>query len=96
MYFLLAGVMDKFHLLKYGLAFVLAFVGVKMLLPLLGAMFASVSKIEDPHWHMDPMVSLAVILGALTLSVTASLLIPIKHDVHGGTHGKAKQESGSH
>jgi predicted tellurium resistance membrane protein TerC len=27
---------EKFHLLKYGLAFVLTFIGVKMLLPLVG------------------------------------------------------------
>src|SRR5918996_1426802 len=32
LYFLLAGVIDRFHLLKYGLAVVLAFVGTKMLL----------------------------------------------------------------
>ncbi len=32
MYFLLAGVADRFHLLKYGLAMVLVFVGVKMLI----------------------------------------------------------------
>ena len=32
MYFVLAGVIGKFHLLKYGLSVVLAFVGVKMLL----------------------------------------------------------------
>lgn len=32
MYFVLAGVIGKFHLLKYGLALVLAFVGTKMLL----------------------------------------------------------------
>lgn len=30
LYFLLAGVVDKFHLLKYGLALVLVFVGLKM------------------------------------------------------------------
>jgi tellurite resistance protein TerC len=32
MYFLLAGVADRFSLLKYGLAMVLMFIGVKMLL----------------------------------------------------------------
>jgi len=30
MYFMLAGAIDKFHLLKYGLATVLVFVGLKM------------------------------------------------------------------
>src|SRR5206468_6713126 len=33
-YFLLAGVVEKFHYLKVGLGIVLAFIGVKMLLPL--------------------------------------------------------------
>lgn len=32
MFFLLAGVMDRFHYLKVGLALVLSFVGTKMLL----------------------------------------------------------------
>ena len=31
MYFMLAGMADRFHLLKYGLAMVLVFVGAKML-----------------------------------------------------------------
>jgi predicted tellurium resistance membrane protein TerC len=31
MYFLLASVMDRFHLLKYGLSLILVFVGLKML-----------------------------------------------------------------
>src|SRR6185369_9704015 len=34
-YFLLAGVVEKFHYLKVGLGIVLAFIGIKMLLPLL-------------------------------------------------------------
>src|SRR5215203_2239555 len=33
-FFLLVDMADKFHFLKYGLAFVLSFIGVKMLLPL--------------------------------------------------------------
>ncbi len=32
MYFMLADLADRFHLLKYGLAFILIFIGVKMLL----------------------------------------------------------------
>lgn len=34
-FFLLADLADRFHFLKYGLAFILTFIGVKMLLPLL-------------------------------------------------------------
>lgn len=60
LYFALSGMMDKFHYLKYGLALVLMFVGLKMLL-------AGVYKI--PIWS-----SLAVIAALLAGSVTASLL----------------------
>ena len=60
LYFALAGMMDKFHYLKVGLALVLMFVGAKMLV-------ASVYKI--PIW-----ASLAVIAVLLVGSVVASLL----------------------
>ena len=62
MYFLLAGVIDRFHYLKYGLALVLLFVGVKMVIA---------------DWvHLPIAVSLAVIGGLLTLSIVASLIWP--------------------
>lgn len=60
LYFLLAGIIDRFVYLEIGLAFVLAFVGAKMLL-------ADV-------WHMPTWISLVVIMGALTISIGASLL----------------------
>jgi tellurite resistance protein TerC len=60
LFFLLAGVMDKFHYLKTGLALVLAFVGAKMLL-------VEVYKIPIG-------VSLGVIAGILSLSIVLSLL----------------------
>ena len=59
LYFLLANVMDKFQYLKIGLAFVLTFIGVKMV-------------IVD-FYHIPVGVSLAVVAGILTLSVLASL-----------------------
>src|SRR6266568_2771904 len=40
-YFLLAGVVEKFHYLKIGLGIVLGFIGVKMLLPLLARILAA-------------------------------------------------------
>jgi len=59
MYFVMAGAMEKFRYLKTSLAFVLAFVGAKMLLA---------------HHHPVPIhVSLPVILGILVLGVLASL-----------------------
>ena len=62
LYFLLAGVVGKFHLLKYGLAVILVFVGVKMI----GAAW----------FHVPILVSLAVIVGVLSVSIVASLLVP--------------------
>jgi tellurite resistance protein TerC len=62
MYFLLAGIIDKFHYLKYGLAIVLLFVGVKMVVA---------------NWYHVPIgVSLGVIAGVLTLSILASVIWP--------------------
>ncbi|HMC57195.1 MAG TPA: TerC family protein [Gemmatimonadaceae bacterium] len=62
MYFLLAAVVDKFYLLKYGLAVILSFIGVKML--------------GERWFHVDIMLSLGVVIGVLALSVVASLLWP--------------------
>jgi tellurite resistance protein TerC len=62
MYFLLAGVIDKFHFLKYGLALVLLFVGIKMIIA---------------EWYKVSIVaSLAIIASLLALSVIASILWP--------------------
>ena len=74
MYFLLAGVMDKFRYLKVGLALVLAFVGVKMVLPLLGIMYGRFVSGHPEHWDVDQYVSLAVIMGLLGISVLASVV----------------------
>jgi tellurite resistance protein TerC len=60
LYFLLAGVMDLFIYLRYGLGVVLGFVGVKMLL-------ADIYKIPIG-------LSLAVVAGILAISIVASLL----------------------
>ncbi len=65
MYFLLAGVVDKFRYLRTGLAIVLTFIGVKMLL---GAV----------HVHIPIKFSLGFVALALVGSVVASLLIPAK------------------
>ena len=64
MYFLLAGVIDKFHFLKYGLALVLLFVGTKMV-------------IVD-FYKVPIAASLGVIAGLLTLSIVASIIWPKK------------------
>ncbi len=62
LYFALAGIMDLFHFLKYGLAVVLAFVGVKMLI--------------GDIYPVPIVLALGVIGGILAVSVLLSLLIP--------------------
>ncbi|HYW32048.1 MAG TPA: TerC family protein [Gemmatimonas sp.] len=61
LYFVLAGVIGKFHLLRYGLALVLAFVGVKMLL--------------EEVYPIAIGVSLGVVAAVLVGSVLLSLVI---------------------
>jgi tellurite resistance protein TerC len=65
LYFFLAKSVDRFHLLKYGLAIILAFVGIKMLL---GAI----------HVEISTFVSLGVIAVVLTTTVLLSLKIEPK------------------
>ena len=60
LYFLLAGALNRLHLLNYGLAFVLGFVGVKMLLEAV--------HVEVPIW-----LSLVVIIAALGVTTVLSL-----------------------
>lgn len=65
LYFLLAGAMDAFHILKYGLAFVLVFVGLKMV------------WLDNLTGGRFPIgISLAIIAGAIGLSVGLSLAFP--------------------
>jgi len=65
MYFMLGGAVERFHLLRYGLAAVLVFVGLKMVW--LDAWFGGKFPI---------VVSLAVIGAALAASVILSLVLP--------------------
>ena len=60
LYFLLAGIIDRFVYLEYGLAAILTFVGMKMIL--------------SGVWHPPTWLSLAVIVGVLGISIGASLL----------------------
>jgi tellurite resistance protein TerC len=65
MYFMLAGAVDKFYLLKYGLSVVLVFVGLKMV------------WLNDAFGGKFPITwSLGIILGVIGLSVAASLMFP--------------------
>lgn len=74
MFFMLEGVIDRFHLLKYGLSVVLVFVGIKMVTPPI------VWKYMFQEDKLPITYSLGVILGVLGISVAASLLFPPKED----------------
>jgi tellurite resistance protein TerC len=65
MYFMLAGVIDKFYLLKFGLAIVLIFVGLKMVW---------LNPLYDGHFPIT--WSLGIILGTIVFSIVASLIFP--------------------
>ncbi|KQS52626.1 MULTISPECIES: TerC/Alx family metal homeostasis membrane protein [Flavobacterium] len=66
LYFLLANFMYMFSRLKYGLAIILAFIGVKMLI--------------QPFYHISSPTSLTVVGSVLILSVMASLAFPVKEE----------------
>ncbi len=66
LYFLLANFIHMFSRLKYGLAIILSFIGIKMLIA--------------PFYHISSPISLSVVGGVLLLSVLASVVFPVKED----------------
>lgn len=91
-YFLLAELADRFHFLKYGLAFILSFIGVKMLLPLFaegllkligenaGSGTAVLLRGILGHEYEQVIIniSLAVVVLAIATSIILSLVFPPK------------------
>ncbi|RZF59744.1 TerC family protein [Sphingobacterium corticibacterium] len=70
MFFLLVNIIDKFHYLKVGLAFLLIFIGAKMLLH---------SWLEE--FGFQTVHSLIIIISILVISIVASLMFPKKEEV---------------
>ena len=66
MYFLLAGVAERFSMLKYGLSVILVFIGVKML-------------IVD-FYHIPVVISLGVVGGILAVTLLINAWINRQHD----------------
>lgn len=66
LYFLLANFMHMFKYLPYGLAVILSFIGIKMLLA--------------PWYHIESTTSLIVVGSLLVVSVLVSLLFPDKKE----------------
>jgi tellurite resistance protein TerC len=65
MFFLLAGIIDKFYLLQKGLSIILFFIGAKMLL-------------EIVEVEIGVYASFSVIIATLTLAIILSVLVPRK------------------
>ncbi|KUW87190.1 TerC family membrane protein Alx [Escherichia coli] len=70
MYFLLAGVEERFSMLKYGLAVILVFIGIKML-------------IVD-FYHIPIAVSLGVVFGILVMTFIINAWVNYRHDKQRG------------
>ncbi|CAL9397131.1 TerC family protein [Streptomyces sp. enrichment culture] len=70
LYFMLAGLLDRFHYLSVGLALILAFIGVKLVLQ------AAHKTISTSVPEIPSLVSLAVIVVVLAASITISVLRP--------------------
>ncbi|NIH29667.1 TerC family protein [Hafnia paralvei] len=66
MYFLLAGVAERFSMLKYGLSVILVFIGFKMLIMDL--------------YHIPIAVSLSVVAGILVLTLVINILVNRRND----------------
>lgn len=64
LFFLLDNFIHLFSKLTYGLAFILSFIGIKMII--------------SPFYHIESVYSLMVIGGILVLSVIASIMFPNK------------------
>lgn len=64
LYFALAGMADKFHLLKYGLSLILTFIGTKMLIA---------------DFYKIPIgLALSIVFGTLIISIVGSIYLPQK------------------
>lgn len=68
LYFALSGVMRLFHYLHYGLAFILVYIGIKMML--------------EGIYQIPTAITLGIIIATLTISVILSILFPKQPDLN--------------
>jgi TerC family integral membrane protein len=66
MYFLLAGVAERFSMLKYGLSIILVFIGIKMLI--------------IDFFHIPIAISLGVVFGILVVTLLINMWVNHQHD----------------
>jgi tellurite resistance protein TerC len=100
LYFLLGDLVDKLVYLKYGIAFILAFIGVKLFFHALHENelpFINGGQHVDWAPEISTFVSLGVIVGAMTIAVIASL-IKLRSDRAKGIgvdHDRVDEEQGA-
>ena len=100
LYFLLGDLVDKLVYLKYGIAFILAFIGVKLFLHALHENeLPFINGGQHVEWapEIDTFVSLGVIVGAMAVAVVASI-IKLRYDRARGIgvdHDKIDEEVGA-
>lgn len=82
LYFALAGIMQLFHYLHYGLSLILVFVGTKMLI--------------SDIYKVPIGIALVVIAGILIVSVVASILRPRPEAVPAPQPGQPEEQAGHH
>jgi tellurite resistance protein TerC len=82
LYFCLAALIAKFRYLKPALILILGFVGIKLLLLAAPPYFhdLGLSAHEIKSVKIDPIVSLAIVLGTLAAATVMSILIPNKEE----------------
>ena len=83
LFFLLRGAASKFDYLQEGIAIVLLFIGVKMLLPMLGYL-----GVDEKYLHLPEWASLAVIV----FCITGSIIYSIYNKKEGSPEDAAEQE----
>jgi tellurite resistance protein TerC len=66
LYFALAGIMQLFHYIHYGLSLILVFIGVKLII--------------QRFYHIDMMYALLIVAGILCFSIVFSILFPKKKE----------------
>jgi tellurite resistance protein TerC len=69
LYFLVGGMQDRFRYLHYGLALILAFVGVKLIL----TFTADALSFPSDDFHIPIALSLGIIIGTLAVTIVLSL-----------------------
>lgn len=82
LYFCLAAAIMKFRFLKPALIVILAFVGIKLLLLAAPPYLDVIGLADRKSIKIDPFVSLAVIVGLLTVATVLSMVFPSKETHH--------------